>query len=189
MVIHTWRFNSTTNKWDWTQTVGKTTTSGTEDTKPAPFRNAAFILREGVESGRVYGGGNLGDVKGNTNIIMGNGYVYDRIYGGGKEGNVGTITATSGHTGDKEHDDCIGKPTAFETGTGRTEVTVSGGYVGPFTYVRSASTGTATPASMTMPDDYGYVFGAGRGELTNPATDKDIEHLKAIPLHTSSGVP
>lgn len=28
---------------------------------------------------------------------------------------------------------------------------------------------------MTMPDDYGYVFGAGRGELTNPATDKDID--------------
>ena len=167
-------YNSETKKWDWTKTVGETTTSGTVDTKPAPARNAAFVLREST-GGQVFGGGDLGDVKGNTNIIMGNGYVYDRIYGGGKEGNVGTITETSKHTGDKEHDDCIGKPTAFETGTGRTEVTVSGGHVGPYSYVRSASTGVATPTPMTMPDDYGYVFGAGRGELTNPATDKDID--------------
>ena len=145
--------------------------AGVEETI-TPARNAAFILREEAESGRVYGGGNLGDVKGNTNIMMGNGYVYDRIYGGGKEGNVGTISTSSKHTGDDAHDgDCIGKPTVFAANTGRTAVTISGGYVGPFTY----SAGVATITPMAMPQDYGYVFGAGRGELTNPATDPDID--------------
>ena len=169
-------YNSTTNKWDWTKTVGETTTSGTVDTKPAPARNAAFVLREST-GGQVYGGGDQGDVFGNTNVNIGNGYIYDRVYGGGNEGTVGTVSTRAAlPTGHTSHEGCLGgKPTAFATGTGRTAVTVSGGYVGPFTYERSASTGVATPTPMTMPDDYGYVFGAGRGELTNPATDKDID--------------
>ena len=179
-------YNSTTNKWDWTKTVGETTTSGTVDTKPAPARNAAFVLREST-GGQVFGGGDQGYVFGNTNVNIGNGYIYDRVYGGGNEGTVGTVTTRAalpgGHT---DHDGCLnGKPTAFATGTGKTTVTVSGGYVGPYSYVRSASTGTATITPMSMqetgadgvagPDDYGYVFGAGRGELVNPATDKDID--------------
>ena len=134
-----------------------------------PARNAAFI------QGRVYGGGNLGDVTGNTTVEMGNGYVYDRIYGGGKEGNVGTITATSKHTGTATHEGCIGKPTAFAANTGKSTVTISGGYVGPYSYTYPGAVATATITPMTMPQDYGYVFGAGRGELKNPATDKDID--------------
>ena len=135
----------------------------------SPARNAAFI------QGRVYGGGNLGDVTGNTTVEMGNGYVADRIYGGGKEGDVGTITATSKHTGTATHDGCIGKPTTFAANTGKCTVTISGGYVGPFAYSYPEAVATATITPMTMPDDYGYVFGAGRGELKNPATDKDID--------------
>ena len=137
-----------------------------------PARNAAYI------TGRVYGGGNLGDVTGNTTVEMSNGYVADRIFGGGKEGNVGTVTATSKHTGDNTHDGCIGKPTAFAANTGKCSVTVSGGYVGPFTYSHltgGEAKANVTITSMNMPDDHGYVFGAGRGELTNPATDKDID--------------
>ena len=137
-----------------------------------PARNAAYI------TGRVYGGGNLGDVTGNTTVEMSNGYVADRIFGGGKEGNVGTVTETSKHTGDNTHDGCIGKPTAFAANTGKCSVTVSGGYVGPFTYSHLTSgeaRANVTITPMTMPDDFGYVFGAGRGELTNPATDKDID--------------
>ncbi len=137
-----------------------------------PARNAAYI------TGRVYGGGNLGDVTGNTTVEMSNGYVADRIFGGGKEGNVGTVTATSEHTGDKAHDGCIGKPTAFAANTGKCSVTVSGGYVGPFTYSHltgGEARANVTITPMTMPDDHGYVFGAGRGELTNAATDKDID--------------
>ena len=174
-------YNSETNKWDWTKTVGETTTSGTADTKPAPARNAAFVLREGT-GGQVYGGGDQGDIFGNTNVNIGNGYIYDRVYGGGLKGSVGTFTRTTAVTTESnnfDHSthsaDCKGKPTACADGTGKSAVTVSGGHVGPYSYVRSASTGVATPTPMTMPDDYGYVFGAGRGELTNPATDKDID--------------
>ena len=137
-----------------------------------PARNAAYI------TGRVYGGGNLGDVTGNTTVEMSNGYVADRIFGGGKEGNVGTVTATSKHTGDNTHDGCIGKPTAFAANTGKCSVTVSGGYVGPFTYSHltgGEAKANVTITSMNMPDDHGYVFGAGRGELANPATDMDID--------------
>ena len=135
-----------------------------------PARNAAYI------TGRVYGGGNLGDVTGNTTVEMSNGYVYDRIYGGCKEGNVGTVTSTSMHTGNKTHNGCIGKPTAFAANTGKCTVTVSGGRVGPYTYSYGSEViAKATPNAMTMPMDFGYVFGAGRGELTNPDTDSDID--------------
>ena len=44
-------YNSTTEKWDWTQTVDETTTSGTVDNQPVPGRNAATI------TGNVFGGG------------------------------------------------------------------------------------------------------------------------------------
>ena len=170
-------YNSTTKKWDWTKKVGDTTESGTVDNKPAPARNAAYILREESTGGQVYGGGDQGDVFGNTNVNIGNGYIYDRVYGGGKEGTVGEdSTRAALPTGHDTHDGCLkGKPTAFTANTGKSTVTVSGGYVGPFTYTKSRSTGTTTIIPMTMPQDFGYVFGAGRGELTNPATDPDID--------------
>ena len=175
-------YNSTTNKWDWTKTVGETTTSGTVDTKPAPSRNKAFVLRDGT-GGQVFGGGDQGYVFGNTNVNIGNGYIYDRVYGGGNEGTVGTVTTRSLPAGHPSHTGCLeGKPTAFATGTGKTTVTVSGGYVGPFTYVRSESTGVATPTPMTMPQDFGYVFAAGRGKMGNPATagNEDIEFMTYV---------
>ena len=149
--------------------------TGEEETI-TPARNAAFILREGDTGGQVYGGGDQGYVFGNTNVNIGNGYIYDRVYGGGKEGTVGEVSTRALPAGHPDHTGCLGgKPTAFTANTGKSTVTVSGGYVGPFTYTKSGSTGTATISPMTMPDDFGYVFGAGRGELTNPATDKDID--------------
>ena len=176
-------YNSTTKKWDWTKKVGETTESGTVDNKPVPARNAAFVLREGT-GGQVFGGGDQGYIFGNTNVNIGNGYIYDRVYGGGNDGTVGTVSTRAalpeGHT---VHDGCLnGKPTAFAENTGRTAVTVSGGYVGPYTYARSASTGVATPTSMTMPQDYGYVFGAGRGRMANPHTsgNEDIEFMTYV---------
>ena len=157
--------------------VGDTTESGTADNKPTPARNAAYVLRDENTGGQVYGGGDQGYVYGNTNVNIGNGYIYDRVYGGGKEGTVGTVSNRALPTGhDDTHAGCLGgKPTAFTANTGKSTVTVSGGYVGPFNYAKSGSTGTATITPMTMPQDFGYVFGAGRGELTNPATDPDID--------------
>lgn len=150
-------YNSTTKKWDWTKKEDETTTSGTVDKKPTPSRNEAKI------TDIVYGGGNNADVTGNTYITMENGSVYNRIYGGGNKGNVGTIetkiTPTGhSHTGTGT---CILKPDTWKDNTGVCNVTVSGGRVGPL--------------GMTMPDDYGYVFGAGRGETKDPAENPDID--------------
>lgn len=149
-----------------------TTTDAADET--VITRRAAFITES------VFGGGNNGDVTGNSAVEIGNGYVADRIYGGGKLGNVGTIssrvTLPSGHS---SHADCLGGgvPTAFAANTGKCTVTVTGGRVGPFAY----SAGVVTPQEMSMtrvggPDDYGYVFGAGRGAVTDPATDPDIDY-------------
>ena len=157
--------------------TGKHHTFAGEEETITPARNAAYILREESAGGQVYGGGDQGDVFGNTNVNIGNGYIYDRVYGGGKEGTVGEVSTRAAlPTGHDTHDGCLnGKPTDFTANTGKSTVTVSGGYVGPFTYTKSGSTGTTTITPMTMPQDFGYVFGAGRGELTNPATDPDID--------------
>ena len=148
-----------------------------------PARNAAFIFRDGT-GGQVFGGGDQGYVYGNTTVNIANGYIYDRVYGGGNEGTVGTVSTRAAlPAGHASHAGCLGgKPTAFAANTGRTAVTVSGGYVGPYTYVRSASNGVATPTPMTMPDDFGYVFGAGRGKMGNPTAtgNEDLEFMTYV---------
>ena len=163
--------------------TGKHHTFTGEEETITPARNAAYILRESTD-GQVFGGGDQGYVFGNTNVIIGNGYIYDRVYGGGKEGTVGEVSTRAlpaGHN--PSHANCLGgKPTAFTANTGRTAVTVSGGYVGPYTYTKSGSTGTATISPMTMPEDFGYVFGAGRGKMGNPAAtgNEDIEFMTYV---------
>ncbi len=137
------------------KTPGKWYNGNSEANRPVPSRNAAEITNT------VYGGGNEGDVTGNTNITMENGSVYNRIYGGGNKGNVGTITSSITPAGHSHTGTCIQKPDTWKDNTGVCNVTVSGGRVGPL--------------GMTMPDDYGYVFGAGRGETKDPAEDPDID--------------
>ena len=162
--------------------TGKHHTFTGEEETITPARNAAYIMREST-GGQVFGGGDQGYVYGNTNVIIGNGYIYDRVYGGGNEGTVGTVSTRALPEGHTSHANCLnGKPTAFAENTGRTAVTVSGGYVGPYTYVKSASTGVATPVAMTMPEDFGYVFGAGRGKMGNPAAsgNEDIEFMTYV---------
>ncbi len=161
--------------------TGKHHTFTGEEETITPARNAAYIMREST-GGQVFGGGDQGYVYGNTNVIIGNGYIYDRVYGGGNDGTVGTVSTRAAlPAGHASHANCLGgKPTAFAENTGRTTVTVSGGYVGPYNYERS--TGVATPTSMHMPDDYGYVFGAGRGRMANPHIpgNEDIEFMTYV---------
>lgn len=109
----------------------------------------------------LFGGGNKADVMGNTTIDMRSGFVHDRVYGGGKLGSVGTFTTTTDVAGHTAHEGCIGKPNGRTGETGVCTVSVSGGQVGP--------------ADMRMPEDFGYVFGAGRGALADPEVDKDID--------------
>ena len=162
--------------------TGKHHTFTGEEETITPARNAAYIMREST-GGQVFGGGDQGYVFGNTNVIIGNGYIYDRVYGGGNEGTVGTVSTRALPAGHTHDSGCLGgKPTAFAENTGRTAVTVSGGYVGPYIYTKSESTGTAAISPMTMPQDFGYVFGAGRGKMGNPAVEgnKDIEFMTYV---------
>ena len=156
------KYTNDKNKWGYETTTTSegenpvtTTTFIAVEGTPTPARNAAEI------TGIVYGGGNEGDVTSNTYITMENGTVYNRIYGGGNKGNVGTIETKITPTGHSHTGTCIQKPDTWKDNTGVCNVTVSGGRVGPL--------------GMTMPDDYGYVFGAGRGETKDPAENPDID--------------
>ena len=122
----------------------------------------------------VYGGGNDGDVSGNTYVTMANGYVGNRIFGGGNRGSVGTITSRDAlPTDHSSHSGCVnGKPNTWKDNTGVCTVEISGGRVGP---VNVSDELVVTPASMTMPNDYGYVFGASKGELKDPTVDPDVD--------------
>ena len=152
-------YNNDKNKWGYETTTTENETTTTTFTAvegiPTPARNAAEI------TGIVYGGGNEGDVTSNTYITMENGSVYNRIFGGGNMGNVGTITSSITPTGHTHAGTCIKKPDTWEANTGVCNITISGGRVGPL--------------GMAMPDDYGYVFGAGRGDMKDPAEDPDID--------------
>ncbi len=155
------------------------------------YRDVATITRS------VFGGGNSADVTGNTKVLLGKGStVGDRVFGGGNLGSVGTVKTKTTPTGHSHSGDCIQKPTAFEANTGTCTVTVTGGYVGPFTLTNYPSTAAnsgdptgqvITPKPMHMknvdsnnnpldPDDLGYVFGASRGDSKDPAVDPDIEY-------------
>ena len=131
----------------------------------------------------VYGGGNKADVEGNTFVTMADGYVFNGIFGGGLAGSVGTFTRDKtvtlfGHT--PNHDDCIGKPTACESGTGTCYVVVSGGQIGP---IEVATLGMKRPEAQGGPVPQGWVWGGGCGIVEDPADDQDT-HFKAYVNNT-----
>ena len=115
--------------------------------------------------GNVYGGGCgtdiytkdnkrrynplAGIVYGTTTVNMTGGHVVHDVFGGGAMGSVGKFTFN-----DK------GKPTGIvqgaATNSGKCTLNISGGMIG-MTDMQMTATGG--------PDDYGHVFGAGRGEV------------------------
>ena len=98
-----------------------------------------------------------GIVRGNATVTMDGGHVVRAVYGGGAMGSVGTFT-TAGETYLESHSEVpLGKPISCIDGsvegqneTGLCTVTISGGKIGP--------------KRQVMPNNYGNVFGAGRGE-------------------------
>ena len=93
-----------------------------------------------------------GIVFGNTTVNMDGGRVVRTVYGGGAMGSVGTFT-----------NDDNGKPATCAEGTGLCTVSISGGKIGP--------------ATMAMPNNYGNVFGAGRGEVHDLAVYPNLEKM------------
>ena len=100
---------------------------------------------------------NAGIVRGNTIVLIDGGHVVHNVYGGGAMGSVGTYTF-----------DVNGKPISCADGTGTCTVTVSGGQIG-VTGAKMAGYGKGGP------DDYGHVFGAGRGEMHDPDQYPNVE--------------
>ena len=100
---------------------------------------------------------NAGIVRGNTTVLIKGGHVVHNVYGGGAMGSVGTYTF-----------DANGKPISCEEGTGTCTVTVSGGQIG-VAGAKMAGHGKGGP------DDYGHVFGAGRGEMHDPDQYPNME--------------
>ena len=75
------------------------------------------VIAEGGPTirGNVYGGGNLADVKTNTEVNISSGQVEGNVYGGGNVGSVGTYTTSSDM-----------KTFTFTANTGECSVTISG---------------------------------------------------------------
>ena len=134
--------------------------------------------------GNVYGGGcgtdtytknnknyynpTAGIVNGNTNVTMTGGHVVRAVYGGGSMGSVGTFTNDANDKPVSCVEAAAAVPATETTpavpaveGTGLCTVTISGGKIGPTT--------------MAMPNYYGNVFGAGRGEMHDPADYPNLE--------------
>ena len=162
---YSYRLNNTNDTWqrlDITENEqGEEQITYTDVTdRPNPFRNEAKI------TDIVYGGGNNADVTGNTYITMENGSVENRIYGGGKIGNVGTYTVDEDATNDIPD----GKPLTCTANTGVSNVTITGGMVGP------AGSPKMDPNDETW--DKGHVFGAGRGK--DPSAEAGLDNLAYV---------
>ncbi len=111
---------------------------------------------------------NAGIVRGNTTVDIKGGHVVHNVYGGGAMGSVGTYTFADAayHTAHPEVP--VGKPISCAEGTGTCTVTVSGGKIG-VAGAKMAGYGKGGP------DDYGHVFGAGRGEMHDPTLYPNVE--------------
>ena len=109
-----------------------------------------------------------GIVLGNTNVEIDGGHIVHNVYGGGAMGSVGTFNSfvdEAYNTANKTSWP-IGKPVTCKGGTGVCNVTVTGGEVGTKNMKMDATGG---------PDDFGHVFGAGRGDAIDPDLCKNIE--------------
>ena len=111
---------------------------------------------------------NAGIVRGNTTVLIDGGHVVHNVYGGGAMGSVGTYTFADAdyHTAHPEVP--VGKPISCADGTGTCTVTVSGGQIG-VAGAKMAGYGKGGP------DDFGHVFGAGRGEMHDPDQYPNVE--------------
>ncbi|MBR1410667.1 MAG: hypothetical protein IJ580_06175 [Prevotella sp.] len=136
-----------------------------------------------ADHGNIYGGGKgkanditAGLVKGNTTISVSQAEgsttrIYHNVYGGGAYGSVGTFTYDADDTNEIKD----GKPVSCATDKGKCTITVSGGEIG-----KSGLKMDHGDEGVTPPDDYGYVFGGGRGEVADPATYKNVEFMAYV---------
>jgi len=168
-------------------TIGIAEGSGITDDGGTPNDESDDITWSGARypyRGNVYGAGcgtdtynksehkyfdfHAGIVQGNTQIDIDGGHVVHNVYGGGAMGSVGTFTLADATYHAAHPEVPVGKPISCAEGTGTCTVTVSGGQIG----VAGAKMGGYGKGG---PDDYGHVFGAGRGEMHDPDQYPNME--------------
>lgn len=147
---------------------------------------------EGVRiHGNVYGGGNLADVKENTEVNMNGGTVAGNVFGGGK-GEGSLFTCAKAMVGTEEADNACKEPGSNDYKDKGTKVTISNGTVGTLVGEEGSQTlkegtgnvygggeigrvewntqvliGVGTGEGTFAPTIYGSVFGAGKGLSTH----------------------
>ena len=131
----------------------------------------ATVEENGQTKKKTYYNFNAGIVKGNANVIIDGGYIVHNVYGGGAMGSVGTFNtfADAAYVAAKEADHksvALGMPIGCVEGTGKCTVAISGGKIGVPGVRMEAGGG---------PDDYGHVFGAGRGDVKDPNEYPNVE--------------
>lgn len=128
-----------------------------------------------TDNGKTYYNFNAGIVRGNATVTVDGGHVVHNVYGAGAMGSVGTFTMLKETDTDylAAHPEVpLGKPIECATGTGKCTVTISGGQIGMNGMLMTAQGG---------PDDYGHVFGAGRGEVPHATVDSlDYPNLRLV---------
>lgn len=125
------------------------------------------ITVEGADiTGNVYGGGNEAAVKANTTVNIGGGTISGNVYGGGSLGDVGTITSQPNSTGGTDY--------IWETGTGVSNVVMTGGTVGP------------DGMNPTTDKNTGNVFGAGKGEADSFECNKAMVSTTNVTINNGT---
>ena len=137
--------------------------------------------------GNVYGGGcgtdtfdrgegdnkktyynfNAGIVLGNTQVGIDGGHIVHNVYGGGAMGTVGTYTLADEAYHDAHTDVPVDMPYECKAG-GTCTINITGGLFG-------MTNATMTGHGNDGPDDFGHVFGAGRGYSKDPNVYPNIE--------------
>ena len=153
--------NADTSVEGYTVTSGGTTYNGPEYPSRGNVYGGGCGTDTYTKNNKEYFNPTAGIVKGNTNVTMTGGHVVRAVYGGGSMGSVGTFTEADATYHTSHKDVPVGKPYECAENTGLCSVTISGGKIGP--------------KSMSMPNYYGNVFGAGRGEMHDPADYPNLE--------------
>jgi len=138
--------------------------------------------------GNVYGGGcgtdtfdrgegdnkktyynfNAGIVLGNTQVDIDGGHIVHNVYGGGAMGSVGTYTFADAAYNAEHPEVPVGMPISCAANTGECTINITGGKIG-------MTNATMTGHGNDGPDDFGHVFGAGRGYSKDPNVYPNIE--------------
>lgn len=107
---------------------------------------------------------NAGIVLGNTQVDIDGGHIVHNVYGGGAMGSVGTYTLDTDGTNDIQD----GMPLSCAENTGLCTINITGGKIG-------MTNATMQGHGTDGPDDFGHVFGAGRGYSKDPNLYPNIE--------------